>query len=194
MYVFGSLTAVIMADTPVRLFVSVAVMFVDSPTTLEVVKVIVARPKLLVVDVDGAAIVPLEPAVSLCDHVTTKLGVATGLPKESASWANICSVVPTCREYDSAVTRYCVAGPVRDVIVAEVPDKLFVSVAVMFVISPAVVDAVKVIVAIPELLVVDVVGNAKVPLVLAVSLCDHVTTKLGVATGLPNASASWAEI
>ena len=87
------------------------------PATVEVVKLTVAMPEPLVVEVGE----PNEPPVPVFDQVTVRPLVETALLLTSASCAVIVTALPATGLEELDVTRYCVAGPGIVVIALVVP-------------------------------------------------------------------------
>src|SRR5438067_1487737 len=124
---------VMVGVAPVRLSGSVTVTVVAVPATVCVVKTTVAMPEPLVVLVALAK----EPLALLFVQVTVLPAVATALPLASASCAVMVTLLPAVGAYPEDVTTYCVAAPVRAVMVLDVPVRPSVSVAVTVVAVPA---------------------------------------------------------
>lgn len=153
------------------------------PDVVAVVKLTVAMPLALVVDV---AALKLPPPV--LDHVTTCPLVATALSFASASWAVMVTVLPATGLALDDVTKYFAAAPaivVNTAVVPVTPPVAPVTVCAV----PDAVFVVKVTVATPLAFVV-VVGAEKLP----PPVLDHVTTFPAVVTALLFASASCAVI
>ena len=85
------------------------------PAMVEVVKLTVAMPEPLVVEVGE----PNEPPVPVFDQVTVRPLVETALLLTSASCAVIVTALPAIGLEELDVTRYFVAGPGAKVTEAE---------------------------------------------------------------------------
>ncbi len=155
------------------------------PATVEVVKLTVATPEPLVVEVGE----PNEPPAPVFDQVTVRPLVETALLLASASCAVIVTALPATGLEELDVTRYCVAGPgtvVKPLVVPLWEPSSPVTVWVV----PATVEVVKLTVATPEPLVVEV-GEPNEP---PAPVFDQVTVRPLVETALLLASASCAVI
>ena len=130
---------------------SSAVTVCDVPETVEVVKLTVATPEPLVVEVPDAKL----PPAPVFDQVTVRPLVETGLLLASASWAVIVTAVPATGLDELDVTMYLV-GPAGTVVMLLVVPLCVPSSPLTVWMVPAVVEVVKLTVATPEPLVVEV--------------------------------------
>jgi hypothetical protein len=185
-YLLAAPGTVVMAGVSPALPPVVAVTTCDVPDVAAAVKLTVAMPLALVLDVAELKLPPL-----VLDQVTTSLAVATELLFGSASCAVMVTVPPADGLLLDDETTYLEAAATSVVMAAVVPVSDALSVAVTVVLVPLTVCVTSVMVAVPLPLVVDVFAGLNEP--LAFDLV-HVTVRPLKATLLPFASRSCAVI